>query len=134
MISRYPTVVLVFPHVYYICLIATLLQNQLTIHRLHHHFCLHTHITSHLTQYDTSAYPECHFLLQHLYHYLYLSTDYNLDFFQYLLVDYPFFPDQYFHLNQSLHSKYLLHCRYRFLLIFLIFVFLNLFYLLLVVH
>ena len=108
MISCYPTVVLVFTHVYSICLIATLLQNQLTIHRLHHYFCLHPHLISYITQYDTSAYPECHLHLLHLHHYIYLSTDDNLYFFQYLLVAHPVLPDQ------SPHCKYLLPCRCRF--------------------
>ena len=106
MISRYTTVVLVFPHVYSICLIATLLKNQLTIHRLHHHCFFHIHILSYLPQYDTSTYPECHFLLLHLHHYLYLSTDDDLDFFQCLLVAHPVLPDQ------STHRKYRLCCRF----------------------
>ena len=106
MISCYPTVVLVFTHVYSICLISKLLQNQLTLHQLHHHFCLHTHLISSLPQYDTSAYPECHLLLLHLHHSIYLSTDDNLDLFQYLIVDHPIFPDQY------PHFKYLLRCSF----------------------
>ena len=99
---------LLFTHVYSICLLVTLLQNQLTLHQLQNHFCLHPHLISSLPQYDTSAYPECHLLLLHLHHSIYLSTDDNLDFFQYLLVAHPVLPDQY------PHCKYLLRCRCRF--------------------
>ena len=103
--------VILFPHVYSVCLIATILNNQLTLHRLHHNFCLHPYLISSLTQDDTSAYSECHLLLLHIHNSLYLSTDENLYFLQYLLVDHPVLPDQYPHRNQSPHRKYIMCCR-----------------------
>ena len=63
MIYRYHSVVLFFPQVYYLCFIATLLHNK-------------------LPQDDPYLYPECHFVLMHLHHSLYLSTGGNLGFFR----------------------------------------------------
>ena len=97
-------------------------------------FFFHHHLISYLPQYDTSAYPECHFLLLHLHQYLYLSIDENLDFYQYLLVSHPVLSDQSSYHNQSTHLKYLLHRRCCFCIHITHLNFIQSFYLLLVVH
>ena len=55
---------------------------------------------------------EYHFIIMHPRHYLYISPDGNLVFFQYILVAHPVIPDQYPHHNQSPHNKYLRHFFY----------------------
>ena len=72
---------------------------------INHYFCTHHNLISLLPQDDPFSYPECHFLLMHLHHSIYLSPGGN-----FLLVSYPVLPDQYFHCNKYLHRKYLLCC------------------------
>ena len=66
-----------------------------------------------LPQDAPSSYHECHFLLLYLNRSIYISPGGNLGLFQYFLVSHPVLPDQYHHLNQFPHHKYLLCHFYR---------------------
>ena len=110
MIYRYPTVVLVYTQVYYLCSIPALLRNQLPLHWKYHNYCLNNHLISSLPQDYPSTHPECNLHLLHLHNYIYISPDGNFYFFQYLLVAHPFLPDKYPQPNKSPHQKYPPRC------------------------